>query len=141
MTETHDRRALEAALSTYGADLARWPEADHARMARRAALADPAFRRAFDTEKALDAMLAEAREATDRAIGAEGAAARIRSTTLARIRRDPLADLSWRRLAAAMVLSAMVGSSVDLLFAAGTTAEDATVAVAALAWPEDAEAQ
>ena len=142
MTETQDRTALAATLATYGADLARWPDTEQASAARRAALADPAFRQTLDAEKAVDAMLVEARNGADRAVAAAGAVARIRDKTSARVRRDPLADLGWRRLAAAIVLSAMVGSSVNLVFAADeTNADDATVAIAALAWPEDTETQ
>lgn len=142
MTDIHDRAALDAALSTYGADLARWPRAEQTAAARRAALADPAFRRALDAEPALDALLAEARDATDRDVAAAGSLSRIRAATLARVRRDPLTDLGWRRLAAAIVVSALAGSSVNLVFAEGETmADDPPVAIAALGWPEDVGTQ
>jgi hypothetical protein len=110
--------------------------------ARRAVLADPGLRAAFDAEKALDALLDEARATGDCEIAASGALSRIRDKALSPLRADPLADLSWRRIAAALVLSAMVGSSTNLLFAeSDTSTEDTTLTIAALAWPEDVETQ
>jgi hypothetical protein len=98
------------------------------------------LRAAFDAEKGLDARLDEARAATDREVA--GALSRIRERALAPFRADPLADLSWRRIAAALVLSAMVGSSTNFLFAeTDATVEDTTLTIAALAWPEDLETQ
>jgi len=140
MTDATDRAALAQALGTYGTDFSRWPDAAAAAAARRAVLADSGLRAAFDVEKALDALLDEARAATDRDVG--GAISRIREKALAPLRSDPLADLSWRRVAAALVLSAMVGSSTNFLFAeSDTTAEETTLTIAALAWPENLETQ
>jgi hypothetical protein len=145
MTDTTDatgRAALAEALGTYGADFSRWPDAIMAAAARRAVLADPGLRAAFDAEKALDALLDEARATGDCEIAASGALSRIRDKALSPLRADPLADLSWRRIAAALVLSAMVGSSTNLLFAeSDTSTEDTTLTIAALAWPEDVETQ
>ena len=135
-----ERVALAQALGAYGSDFSRWPDATMAAAARRAVLADSGMRAAFDAEKSLDALLDEARAATDREVA--GALSRIREKALAPLRADPLADLSWRRVAAALVLSAMIGSSTSFLFAqSDATTEDTTLAIAALAWPEDLEAQ
>jgi len=136
------RAALTEALGAYGADFARWPDAAAAAEARRAVLAEPGFRAAFEAEKALDALLGGARAAVDRDVAADGARARIRANALALLRSDPLADLGWRRIAAALVLSVMVGSSYSLVFAdSDVSEEDATLAIAALAWPEDFDTQ
>ena len=135
-----DRTALAEALGAYGADFSRWPDATMAAAARRAVLADSGLRAAFDAEKALDALLNDASAATDRELA--GGLSRIREKALAPLRADPLADLSWRRVAAALVLSAMVGSSTSFLFAeSDAVAEDTNLAIAALAWPEDVETQ
>jgi hypothetical protein len=140
MTDAADRMALAQTLSAYGADFSRWPDAAEAASARRSVLADPNLRAAYDAEKALDALLDDARAATDRDVARS--LSRIREKVLASLGADPLADLSWRRVAAALVLSAMVGSSYNLLFAdSEATTEDTTLAIAALAWPEDLETQ
>lgn len=142
MNDAIERAALVQALGTYGSDFSRWPDATMAAAARRAVLADSGLRASFDTEKDLDARLDEARMAADRNVATSGALSRIREKALAPLRTDPLADLSWRRVAAALVLSAMVGSSTNFLFAeTDTTTEDTTLAIAALAWPEDLETQ
>ena len=140
MTDATGQAALAQALGTYGTDFSRWPDAAMAAAARRAVLADSGLRAAFDAERALDALLDEARAATDREVA--GGLSRIREKALAPLRADPLADLSWRRVAAALVLSAMVGSSTNFLFAdSDATTEDTALAVAALAWPEDLDTQ
>jgi hypothetical protein len=142
MTDATERASLAEALGTYGADFSRWPDGTMAAAARRAVLADSGLRAAFDAQKALDALMAEARMADDRDVAMSGALSRIREKALAPLRSDPLADLSWRRVAAALVLSAMVGSSSNFLFAErDATTEDTTLAIAALAWPEDVETQ
>lgn len=141
-TETNvtGRAALADVFRTYGADFSRWPDATVAAAARRAVLADAEMRAAFDAEKRLDALLLEARAATDREVAR--ALPRIREKALAPLRADPLANLGWRRIAAALVLSAMVGSSTSFLFPeTDATTEDTTMAIAALAWPEDVETQ
>lgn len=135
-----ERAALADALGTFGTDFARWPDATMAAAARRAVLADAGLRAAFEAEKALDSRLDEARRATDREVA--GALSRIREKALLPLRTDPLANLNWRRMAAALVLSAMVGSSTNFLLAESDPAtEDTTLAIAALAWPEDLESQ
>jgi hypothetical protein len=140
MTDAADRMALAQSLGAYGADFSRWPDAAAAASARHSVLADPNLRAAYDAEKALDALLDDACAATDRDVA--GSLSRIREKALAPLRADPLADLSWRRVAAALALSAMVGSSYNLLFAESeATTEDTTLAIAALAWPEDLETQ
>src|SRR5688572_10724258 len=113
--DSTDRAALAEALGTYGTDFSRWPDATMAAAARRSVLADSGLRAAFDAEKALDALVGEARMAADRDVATSGALSRIHEKALAPLRSDPLADLSWRRVAAALVLSAMVGSSTNFL--------------------------
>ncbi len=62
----------------------------------------------------LDRLVAEHREALDREIARSGAARRVRDNVMRRA-ADPLAGLSWRRIAAAVLVAGALGVTVDLL--------------------------
>lgn len=113
MAET-PRAELFESLEAYGADLGRWPEAQR-RGAREAVLASPDFRDAYDRERAVDRMLDEARTALDTEIAASGAVERVRRAALARRSANPLAGLPWQRVAAAVLVAAMLGGALDIL--------------------------
>jgi hypothetical protein len=101
-------------LYTYGADLARWPDVIAAE-ARKAMLADPAFRRAWEAERDVDRALLAEREAIDGDVSRSGAAARIRAHLVGRLVSNPMAGWSWRSIAAAVLLAGMLGSVFDLV--------------------------
>ena len=116
MNETSRRDALSGNLATFGADLSRWP-AEHAAAARESLLADPAFRAAWEKERDLDRALQQHASAIDGAIAASGSVERIRARALSRL-PAPLAGLAWQRIAAAMLVAAMLGGMLDLVLAA-----------------------
>jgi hypothetical protein len=102
-------------LQTSGADLARW-EPEPAAAARTALLADPAFRRAWEGERSLDAALGGFRDEIAETVARSGAAERIRTRTLRLIPADPLAGIRWQRIAAAVLLAGLLGAAMDLVF-------------------------
>jgi hypothetical protein len=105
---------LQGAVDTYGADLARWPDARLAGEARQALLADRAFRARWESAASLDRALAAARVSLDDEIAASGAPERVvRAVTAngAGIRR--WSPRSWFAVAAALVLAAGLGSFID----------------------------
>ena len=104
---------LVAQLERYGADLTRWPDRQNA--AREALLADPEFRAAFESERALDRGLAAERDARDEAIARAGAVGRVRQAVLAQTPANVLAGLPWPRIAAAILVAGMLGGAVDLM--------------------------
>lgn len=67
-----------------------------------------------DPHRDLDRLLMEHREALDREIARAGAAKRVRDRAMRRA-SDPLADLPWQRIAAAVLVAGMLGGAVDLL--------------------------
>jgi hypothetical protein len=108
MMSERDGHRLRSALETYGADMARWPDASAAARARRAALADPAFRAAWDEARALDGEIDAHRRALDSEIAAAGTLERVRTGALARLARRSSA-VRWRQVAAAMLAAALIG--------------------------------
>ena len=119
MTDMLRNNEMIGALRTYGSDFSRWPAA-LAQDARAALLSTPEFRRAWEEERALDRALAEHRDALDAAIVETGAVERLGKRTLARL-PVPLAVLPWQRIAAAMVVAAMLGSAADLVISDSAT--------------------
>jgi hypothetical protein len=113
-----DRNDDFQTLATFGADLSRWPE-ECVVPARRALLADPQFRRAWEAERDFDAALAAHCDSIDAAIAASGAAERVQRRTLARSAGDrarlAFGGLRWGQVAAAMLLSGMLGGVMDLV--------------------------
>lgn len=120
MRDTEPRDALLGSLGTFGADLAKWPQAQ-ARAAREALLGRPEFRRAWERERDLDRAVREHREALDAGIAASGALGRVRSRTLARLPAPP-AGLRWQRIAAAVLVAGMLGGMLDVFLTERATA-------------------
>jgi hypothetical protein len=112
MTDTRGPEKFETLLAAYGAEIARWP-AERSAGAREALLREPCFRRAHEAERAFDAKLMAERDGLDATLAAGGAAERVKRRTLAAV-RPPLAGLDWRRIAAAMLVAAMLGGAMDL---------------------------
>ena len=104
---------LERGLAVYGADLSRWPNG--AAEARAALLADPEFRRAWETERSFDRSLAAEREALDAEIARSGAVVRLGHLTGRSTAAGYLAEIPWRRVAAGVLLAGMLGSVLDLI--------------------------
>lgn len=102
------------ALAAYGARFGKWPSQERAAEARKALLADPAMRRAYEAEKRLDAALAAYGAEIDRAVAADGAVKRLRDSVLRRIPRRR--TLSLPRIAAAVLVASLLGGAVDVLF-------------------------
>lgn len=103
-------------LAAFGSNLSRWP-APAAAAARRALLEEPRFRQAWEEERALDGAIERLRDELDAEIGAGGALERLRDGMLAHLRDQPTAGLPWRRIAAGMVLAAVLGGAVDHVLA------------------------
>jgi hypothetical protein len=100
------------ALAVYGSDLSRWPGG--AAEARAALLADPEFRRAWETERELDRALAAERDALDAEIAGSGAAERLGRLAARGAPAGFLADIPWRRVAAGVIFAGMLGCALDL---------------------------
>jgi hypothetical protein len=62
----------------------------------------------------LGRLMAEERDALDREIARSGASRRVRDSVMRR-GADPLAGLSWQRIAAAVLIAGMLGGAVDML--------------------------
>jgi hypothetical protein len=62
----------------------------------------------------LEKLMAEERNALDGEIARSGAPRRVRDSVMRRS-ADPLAGLSWQRIAAAVLVAGMLGGAVDLL--------------------------
>jgi len=99
------------ALYRYGSDLSRWPDGIRA-AAREALLRDSGFRKAWESEQAIDRTLLRHRDEMDAAIARSGAVSRI-AARLPRL-AHPLSGFHWRSVAAAMVVAAMLGGALDL---------------------------
>jgi hypothetical protein len=108
------RDQLAESLDAYGADFSRWP-AERVQDARRALLARPDFRGAFDAARVLDRGIANGRDDLDRTVDDSGASARVVRRVLARVAPDPLAGLRWQRIAAAILVAGMLGGALDLV--------------------------
>jgi hypothetical protein len=114
MAETHRSDKFLESLAVYGSDFGKWP-IERAGNARRALLRQPEFRRAWESERALDRRLGEWRESLDLAVAASGATRRIRERALARVASSPFAGLDWRRIAAAMLVAGLLGGALDFV--------------------------
>ena len=104
---------LDRRLATYGADLSRWPEGSAE--AREALLSQPEFRSAWERERDLDRKLAEDRARLDAEAARSGAFARLGRLASLRIPGGGLADIPWRRVAAAVIVAGMLGGALDLI--------------------------
>lgn len=111
MPEAAGASTLMQCLRTYGADLSRWPDRLQA-AAREALLADPNFRRAWESERLLDRALAEHRDGLDREIARSGAVSRLLGRLP--VAADPLGGFRWRAVAAATLVAAVLGGALDL---------------------------
>lgn len=107
------RAELNRLLATCGADLSRWPR--HAAAARKALLADPNFRDAFERERDLDLALDAWRAALDAEIASSGAAGRVKAEAMRRAPANYLAGIPWRRVAAGVLVAGMLGGALDLM--------------------------
>ena len=112
MSEAGSGTPADRHLERLGADLARWPDASRPQ-AREALLRDAAFRRAWEAERVVDDGLRAHRDELDRMLVEAGALTRLRARTLAQV-PGPLAGLGWQRVAAAVVVAAMLGGALDL---------------------------
>jgi hypothetical protein len=107
---------LRAAIDREGCELAHWADKALANEVRVAALADRELRRYLENAAALADGLRAARDALDLEIEDDGAAERVSAAIMARIsaparRRRPA---RWLAVAAAVIVSACLGSSVDI---------------------------
>ena len=118
----HDHPELTEAIDRYGSDLAAWPDQALANAARRAALADRAFRARLDAAASLDAGLASLRETMDAGIAASGAVARVHAGVVAALppRRNAR---RWAMVAAAVVVAAALGALTDVAILAPAGSE------------------
>ena len=114
MTDRRPVDALFASLSACGADLSRWPQ-DRTAAAREALLGRPDFRRAWERERVLDDAIGDVRGRIDTEVARAGSPLRVQGHVMARISADPLAGLSWTRIAAAVLVASMLGGAVDLM--------------------------
>ena len=109
-------RDIDRHLAAYGSDVSRWP--DGGNEACEAALADPAFRRTWEEERALDRRFAAERRALDQEIARSGALARLLGIPGRPNTSDALAGISWRQVAAGVLIAGMLGGALDLLLPA-----------------------
>ena len=127
MIDTKGPSQLSAGLAAFGADFAKWPP-HRVSGAREALLRDPEFRRAWENERELDRRIATARGEIDEAIGRSGAVGRVRQAALARLPPSRLGRIGFGRIAAAMLVAAILGGAMDLILA-GQEGETADVAL------------
>lgn len=109
-----DREPLGRLLEAYGSQLERWPDAACAAEARQRLVSDQPFRAAWESERSLDRGLAALRTELDEAAMRDDAAGRVSAGVVARLPR-PLDGISWRSLAAAMMLAAFLGGAFQAL--------------------------
>lgn len=127
MADTAGAQPPAVLLDTYGADFDRWNNPEAALAGREQLLRDRAFRHDWDAERRLDAALLATRTELDRDIEESGALQRLKRQTLAATRPANLAEFGWHRLAAAIVLAALLGGTFDILFLARPTAPASVV--------------
>jgi len=73
------------------------------------------FRRALAADREIRSSLQALRDEIDDEIARFGSCARVRTRTLARLRRHPYAGLDWRKIAAAFLVAGMLGGAIDVL--------------------------
>ena len=126
-----DHAELRETIDRLGANLAAWHDRELAKRVRAAALADRALRAYLEGALALEDGLRAARDALDSEIEESRAADRISAAVLARLAADarPRRRLRWIAVAAALVLSAGLGSIVEtrLLAASEQATQDVVV--------------
>ncbi len=116
MSDSIRHAQFSASLSTFGADIAKWP-GDRASGAREALMRDPGFRDAWEKERVLDRAILSVRGELDGEIGRSGAIGRVREAALARVPLPSLDPAGWARIAAAVLVAGMLGGAMDLLLA------------------------
>ena len=109
------RNTLNEKLAVFGSDFSKWPRGLSVR-GREAVLADPEFRRAWESERAIDRRLAQHRSELDGAIAESGAVERVSRRVLAQA-PSPWIGVGWQKVAAAVLLAGMLGGAVDLFLA------------------------
>lgn len=109
-----DGEGLLRLLAAYGSGLERWPDAERAVEARRRLMRDRPFRAQWEAERDFDRALGGLRAALDGEIARDGAAERVRAGVMAHLPRS-FEGIRWRSLAAAMVLAAFLGGTVQAL--------------------------
>jgi hypothetical protein len=110
----HGSGRLRNLLAAYGSELERWPDAESTAQARRRLMSDRSLRAEWEAERRLDGAIAGLRVELDEEIGRDHALERLRASVMARLPR-PLEGINWRSLAAAMVLAAFLGGTVQAL--------------------------
>jgi hypothetical protein len=107
---------LRAAIDRDGAELAHWTDRTLAGEVRSAVLADRELRRYLENAAALADGLRAARDAVDLEIEDEGAAERVSAAVMTRIaaRGGRPRPARWLAIAAAVIVSACLGSYVDI---------------------------
>lgn len=127
MAET-DAGDLHDALAAFGSDLSRWPDA-LSPAARAALLSKPRFRQAWEEERELDREMLTLRDELDRSIRAGGGIDRVRRAALAGLPVQVPASLVWSRVAAGVLVAAMLGGVMNYVLAedAAATSEIAAV--------------
>ncbi len=111
-----NRADLCGMIDRHGANLAAWPDQSRANEVRAAILADRALRAYLEDAITLDDGLRAARDAMDAEIEESGVAERVSEAVLARLtpRSEPRRPMRWIAVAAAILVSAGLGSAVDL---------------------------
>src|SRR4051794_9361684 len=102
MAETDAGGDLRQALSAFGSDLSRWPDA-LSPAGRAALLSAPQFRQAWEEERALDRDMLALRGDLDRSVRAGGGIDRVRQAALAGLPVQVAAKLIWSRVAAGVL--------------------------------------
>ncbi|MEM6462807.1 MAG: hypothetical protein AAF724_12915 [Pseudomonadota bacterium] len=105
---------LEAMLDLHGADLNRWPDADAAQEARKAALSDSAFRAQLDAARKIDKRFEALSKAIDRSPIVDAGIANMENVLLAHVeahaeRRRAFSRGTLVRLAASLVVACGLG--------------------------------
>lgn len=118
MIDPDRRNAILVDLAAYGSDFLRWPQ-ERVPGAREAVLQDDDVRRAWERQCGLDRAIARHRSELDRELVESGAVERVRRRTLARL-PSPLAEVGWRRIAAAVLVAGALGCVMDLYLAPST---------------------
>ena len=113
MADDIRRDDLFRSLSAFGSDLAKWPAAQAA-AARPALLGDAEFRRVWEAERDLDRLLHAQGMEDDERIAATGALDRVKAGALQRLPMRASLPMSWRRIAAAMVMAGVLGGAMDV---------------------------
>ena len=138
MRDAVPQEKLRELLAAYGAEFSRWPFAAAGREARAMLLRDPSFRRAWEAERRLDHLITAARTEVDGELDAAGAAQRTKRRVIAATAPRAV-RLPWAPIAAAVVIAALIGGTVDTVFLPNPAAPEIVLVDNLLYGPEEVE--